>query len=1226
MQNNSLQSYAKTYPQHGGYAVTVNPHQGVIDYGDKIRADSATTQNFNQAENWVVLECVDRLLTQGYLPEHIVLEKTWPAGHGTSGRLDICVERPDGRDYLLIECKTAGAEYKKAVDRMLKDGGQLFTYFKFSNQADVIMLYASEWVGGSILYHNTIVKIEDVHRSGGAQDFYLAWNKLPKDNGVFEAGIKPYGFQSRALKLADLQPISESDSHKIFNQFLEILRHNVVSDKPNAFNKIFTLFLCKVFDEKDTKGEGADLRFQWLEGIDDDVSFQLRLTELYRLGMKDFLDKEVTDFSESDFRNTLEGLSEASRNDVLHKIRRLRLEKNNEFAIKEVFDQTSFEDNAKVVKEVVQLLQGFRIRYNKRHQYLSDFFELLLTTGLKQEVGQFFTPVPIAQFIIKSLPLAQMVQRKLEAGRANELLPYVIDYAAGSGHFLTETMHEMQGMIDRVGGAFSADTKRRLTSWQGDHFAWAEQYIYGVEKDYRLVKVGKVGCYLHGDGLANIMLSDGLGSFSKNKEYKDKLTVAQAANPQHNAQFDVVVSNPPYSVSAFKPNSRRYYGAEDFLLYDHISDDGSEIEALFIERTLQLLKEGGVAGVVLPRSFLSNGGVYERARSMLLEGTELIALAEFGSNTFMATGTNTVVVFLRRTNDLLAQQINRAIDRFFDSGVELVINGIATPISDYLAHVWGSLPLADYTSLLRGKPSDTAVAHELYQRYVSELTKKGGKQKKDVFVSIRALEKQKLLHFILACNKQVVIIKSGADKEQEQAFLGYKFSNRRGNEGIHPVRGKRIDDCTMMFDPERFDNPKVASTYVLQAFAGKPLEPVDPQLTEHIHRMALVDMLTFDNASFDKSLGTFAKKKANAVASKWPLVRIKEVSTLITKGTTPTSLGHEFVDAGVNFVKIECVSDDGNLTQNKFAHITEECHRALGRSQLAESDILISIAGSFGRVAIVPKHILPANTNQALAIVRLAKAKILAKYLYLNLKSDRIKEQTNEWAKGVAQYNLSLEQVGSFQIPLPPLDIQRVIIAEFEVIEQKEFAAQAQAAALERQMQTVLERHLEKGWPQVRLGDVCSFEYGKPLPESARENGSFPVIGSNGRVGFHSDYLVKGPAIVIGRKGSAGKVVWEQENCFPIDTAFYVVVHQAVTLPFLYLILKTLNLVKIQSGIGVPGLNRNTAYQLQFPLPPVDEQEAIVRELKTLEVKRDKALQEVERLKAEKANVLQQHL
>ena len=103
----------------------------------------------------------------------------------------------------------------------------------------------------------------------------------------------------------------------------------------------------------------------------------------------------------------------------------IRLKKNNEFAIKEVYDDASFQENAKVVKEVVELLQVYQIRYNYRQQFLSDFFELLLTTGLKQESGQFFTPVPIARFIIKSLPLQEITKTKIEEGNKNDLLPTI---------------------------------------------------------------------------------------------------------------------------------------------------------------------------------------------------------------------------------------------------------------------------------------------------------------------------------------------------------------------------------------------------------------------------------------------------------------------------------------------------------------------------------------------------------------------------------------------------------------------------------------------------------------------------------------------------------------------------------------------------------------------------------------------------------------------------------
>ncbi|KAA6306646.1 putative type I restriction enzymeP M protein, partial [termite gut metagenome] len=107
-QENTVGISSKKYQQSGDYRIEVDFEKNVIDYGNLIGFGSKTTQNFSQAENFVVLECVNRLLEKGYKPQNIILEKTYPAGHGTSGRLDICVTREDNSEYLLIECKTYG--------------------------------------------------------------------------------------------------------------------------------------------------------------------------------------------------------------------------------------------------------------------------------------------------------------------------------------------------------------------------------------------------------------------------------------------------------------------------------------------------------------------------------------------------------------------------------------------------------------------------------------------------------------------------------------------------------------------------------------------------------------------------------------------------------------------------------------------------------------------------------------------------------------------------------------------------------------------------------------------------------------------------------------------------------------------------------------------------------------------------------------------------------------
>jgi type I restriction enzyme M protein len=684
--NSSINIYEKKYSHFKDYKIEVDLEKKSINFGESIFFNDSKNaiQKITKDEDLVVLECVDRLLTQGYSPKNVVLEKVYPSGHGTSGRLDVLVTKDDGSAYMMLECKTWGKEYDKAFLKLQKDGGQLFTYFQQDKDAEVLVLYASIFQKNEIHYVNQIVKIEEEYRStSNVKDFYDRWNKNPQNNGVFDSWTTPYNFKSKALTPKELVDIKQEDSSFIFNRFMEILRHNVVSDKPNAFNKIFTLFLCKIMDEKSTK-TNQELEFQWLEGIDDDITFQKRLTDLYQRGMKEFLDKEVTDLSDREFEEKFGVLESSWKDRLLEEFTKIRLQKNNEFAIKDVFDQETFDENAIVVKEIVQLLQGFKIRYTKKQQFLSDFFELLLTTGLKQEVGQFFTPVPIAKFIIKSIPFDKIINEKLLKGERNELLPNVIDYAVGSGHFITEAMDEIQKYILTCDTSdFVEDTANEVESWKIKHFNWAYDYIYGIEKDYRLVKTAKVGCYLHGDGLAKVIHGDGLSNFTQTKGYKGKLVKKDKNYPQDNKQFDVVISNPPYSVSAFKNVSKSFNG-DDFELYEKLTDQSSEIEALFIERTKQLLKDGGIAGIILPSSILSNSGIYTKTREIIFKYFDIISITKLDSNTFMATKTKTVVLFLRRKNNAIHKNIENLVTKLFESKIDITITEIEKPLSKYI--------------------------------------------------------------------------------------------------------------------------------------------------------------------------------------------------------------------------------------------------------------------------------------------------------------------------------------------------------------------------------------------------------------------------------------------------------------------------------------------------------------------------------------------------------------
>lgn len=137
-------------------------------------------------------------------------------------------------------------------------------------------------------------------------------------------------------------------------------------------------------------------------------------------------------------------------------------------------------------------------------------------------------------------------------------------------------------------------------------------------------------------------------------------------------------------------------------------------------------------------------------------------------------------------------------------------------------------------------------------------------------------------------------------------------------------------------------------------------------------------------------------------------------------------------------------------------------------------------------------------------------------------------------------------------------------------------------------------------YPLRRFEEVCTLEYGASLPKDKRVDGAFPVVGSNGVTGYHDDYLIEGPAIVVGRKGSAGEVTFIKENCFPIDTTYYVkqTNPSESILSYLFWILKTLNLPELRGGAGIPGLNRTDVYeQHKIPLPPLEVQKEIVAEI-----------------------------
>ncbi len=165
---------------------------------------------------------------------------------------------------------------------------------------------------------------------------------------------------------------------------------------------------------------------------------------------------------------------------------------------------------------------------------------------------------------------------------------------------------------------------------------------------------------------------------------------------------------------------------------------------------------------------------------------------------------------------------------------------------------------------------------------------------------------------------------------------------------------------------------------------------------------------------------------------------LKEISELITKGTTPTSIGGVFTDSGIYFIKSESICGSKFLNRDVFGYIDEETDRKLKRSRLAKDDLLFSIAGAYlGKIGIVRDEDLPSNTNQAVGIVRLNKNVVDVNYVFYYFSQNHINQYINQLSSQSSQPNLNLDLLGKLEIELKDINTQQKIAAVLSSLDSK---------------------------------------------------------------------------------------------------------------------------------------------------------------------------------------------
>lgn len=582
----------------------------------------------------------------GYQPDRIEIEHEYTAGrpHTITSRIDIIVRDSKGDAFLFIEVKNPDEYAIIDKDKTIEE--QLFKLAGMErvegHNVKYLMLFSISDAATTIEDDCIIIDSQKYSSFSDWEQERNNTNTLPKRYG--KAQRKPY------IKG------SEKDLEKNFsNEMLMQLQtdlHNVLwggggTDDNEVFASLTNLILTKIQDEGE-KEDGDTYGFQSLtfeKGGDEEfeTNEQLfdRINALYRKALKEKLN--VTD--------------------------------ENEIAKSYVIDTKKF--SLSKLKYTVQKLEGLSFVDGKNSlngkDILGDFFEGIIRSGFKQSKGQFFTHTNVVKFMLWAIQADKLAIKRIKEDRE---IPYMIDPSAGSGTFLIEYMkfitYTMKYMNQNAEHKFNKDlgTSREVRDKiEADWFypdyrenRWAREFIYGSEINFNLGTATKVNMILHGDGSTNIFVKDGLLPFAKYEKSTAPNALNQYStqnlysNKSVNEQFDLILTNPPFSVEL--DNDTKKTVTKDFIF-----GDKKNSENLFVERWYQLLRENGRLAAVLPESvFDTTENKY--IRLFIYKYFKIKAVISLPQLTFEPyTSTKTSILFAQKKTKAEIEQWNTLWDK-----------------------------------------------------------------------------------------------------------------------------------------------------------------------------------------------------------------------------------------------------------------------------------------------------------------------------------------------------------------------------------------------------------------------------------------------------------------------------------------------------------------------------------------------------------------------------------
>ncbi|EAI3266606.1 restriction endonuclease, partial [Campylobacter jejuni] len=438
---------------------------------------------------------------------------------------------------------------------------------------------------------------------------------------------------------------------------------------------------------------------------------------------------------------------------------------------------------------------------------------------------------------------------------------------------------------------------------------------------------------------------------------------------------------------------------------------------------------------------LNKDSIYKNTREILFQNFDFIAIVELGNQTFGATGTNTIILFLRKKetfkqeNHLISQDYSLIKERIEAENLKDNENFYQNYLSAYCDFRKFDKEL--YSNFLNGNLDSKLAELEAFKDYrnafrqTSDYKKlkeskiyKESKDKQDLedkafLAYTQAIEKDKLLYFCLSLNQEVLIIKSPSDIKEQKKFLGYEWSNRKGDEGLKELHEPYLSPLFERGNPQ---NETKLNTLICKAFL-KTLSDIPKDLQGYASKARLIDMMDFEKVEFNKaiSLNVKSRDELNPFKnSKYELVRLGEVCDLNKIRNQASATEIEKMNLNSGNVKL--------LPSSKnYEWWTDE--KTAGQFINEGEVITLGVA----RYANIKKHkgkFVSAN-NHILSVKD--KSKIIFDFLYILLEicGQKLYKQGQQYP----QFDTNIFY--SFKIPLPPLEIQKQIVAECEKIEEQ---------------------------------------------------------------------------------------------------------------------------------------------------------------------------------------------